>query len=72
MNNQIKTFKEWYNSLSSDSKSDFRDAFLVATGLKYPSFYSKLSRGVFSLLEQKFIIEYAKCEIEFFERQNIN
>lgn len=68
MNEQIKTFKEWYNSLSSDEKSEFRDAFLAASGLKYPSFYSKLARGVFSLLEQKFIVEYAKCKIVFFDK----
>jgi len=68
MNKHIKTFKEWYNSLSSEEKSKFRDSFLTASGLKYPSFYSKLARGAFSRFEQKFITDYAKCVIEFPER----
>lgn len=71
MNEHIKTFKEWYNSLSSKEKSDFRDVFLAASGLKYPSFYSKLARGVFSRFEQKFITDYAKCEIEFSEKDSV-
>lgn len=71
MDKHIKTFKEWYNSLSSGEKSNFRDAFLAASGLKYPSFYSKLARGVFSRFEQKFITDYAKCEIEFSEKDSV-
>ncbi len=68
MKNDIKTFKEWYASLQSNEKAHFRDAFLAASGLKYPSFYSKLARGVFSLLEQKFITDYAGIEIDFPEK----
>lgn len=68
MDKCIKTFKEWYESLPLTEKSKFRDAFLTASGLKYPSFYSKIARGAFSLLEQKFITDYAGCEMEFPER----
>lgn len=65
MNNKIKTFREWYDELNPGEKGCFRDAFLEASGLKYPSFYSKLSRGKFSKLERDFILEYATCELQF-------
>lgn len=65
MDNAIKTFREWYDELSPDEKGFFRDAFLNATGLKYPTFYSKINRNKFSKLEREFILEYANCELVF-------
>lgn len=65
MNQEIKTFQEWYNSLSTENKEVFRYQFLSATGLKYPTFYSKLARGRFAKLEQDFIIKYAGCQLDF-------
>ena len=65
MNKAVKTFKEWYDSLTLKEKKDFRCLFLKETGLSYPTFYSKMNRSNFSLLEQKLIIEYVKQDLIF-------
>ena len=51
------SFREWYNSLDSLGKIKFRDQFMNISGIKYPTFYSKLQRNFFSLLEKKAIQE---------------
>lgn len=70
MNKAVKTFKEWYDSLTLQEKKDFRALFLKETGLSYPTFYSKITRSNFSLLEQKFIIEYVKQDLAFLPEVN--
>ena len=39
------SFREWYNSLDSLGKIKFRDQFMNISGIKYPTFYSKLQRN---------------------------
>ena len=51
------SFREWYNSLDSLGKIKFRDQFMNISGIKYPTFYSKLQRKFFSPLEKKAIQE---------------
>lgn len=46
-----KAFERYYDSLSSEEKKRVRDEFLEATGLSYPSWFTKRSRGFFSILE---------------------
>ena len=65
MNNEVKIFKDWYDSLTLEERKEFRTVFLKETGLLYPSFYSKLARSKFSLLEQRFIQEYAGENLDF-------
>lgn len=45
------TFQAYYDGLSVEEKQRVRDEFLKATGLSYPSWFTKRSRGVFSPLE---------------------
>ena len=47
------SFREWYNSLDSLGKIKFMNI----SGIKYPTFYSKLQRNFFSPLEKKAIQE---------------
>ncbi len=44
-------FQAYYEGLSVEEKQRVRDEFLKATGLSYPSWFTKRSRGVFSPLE---------------------
>lgn len=44
-------FQAYYDGLSVEEKQRVRDEFLKATGLSYPSWFTKRSRGVFSPLE---------------------
>ena len=45
-------FKYYYEGLPEDEKTSIRDGFLSASGIAYTSFYYKLRKGKFSLLEQ--------------------
>jgi hypothetical protein len=45
------TAKDYYKSLSLDARKAKRDAFIAKSGISYPTFYSKMARGSFSLLE---------------------
>ena len=47
------TFKDYYQSLDEERKKAVRDQFLVASGISYPTFYSKLTRENYSLLERR-------------------
>ena len=44
-------FQAYYEGLNVEEKQRVRDEFLKATGLSYPSWFTKRSRGVFSPLE---------------------
>ena len=44
-------FDTYYQGLAEAERQRVRDGFLEATGLSYPSWYTKRSRGVFSPLE---------------------
>lgn len=44
-------FQAYHDSLSEEEKQRVRDEFLKATGLSYPSWFTKRSRGSFSQLE---------------------
>jgi hypothetical protein len=56
MENSEKTvqivFKYYYEGLPEEEKTSIRNAFLSASGIAYTSFYYKLRKGKFSLLEQ--------------------
>ncbi len=57
------TFKKYYYSLEEKTKILIRDAILVKCGISYPTFYSKLNRNKYSLLERKAIEEV--CGVSF-------
>lgn len=44
-------FQTYYDGLSKEEKQRVRDEFLQVTGLSYPSWFTKRSRGAFSPLE---------------------
>lgn len=46
-----EAFQAYYEGLNVEEKQRVRDEFLKATGLSYPSWFTKRSRGVFSPLE---------------------
>jgi chemotaxis methyl-accepting protein methylase len=47
------TFKDYYRTLDIDSKKSLRDSFLERCNMPYPTFYSKLARNHFSVLERE-------------------
>lgn len=47
------TFKDYYQSLSEEMKKKVRDTFIIESGISYPTFYSKMTRENYSLLERK-------------------
>lgn len=47
------TFKDYYQSLDEEMKKEVRNNFLEGSGISYPTFYSKLTRENYSLLERK-------------------
>ena len=49
------TFKDYYQSLDEERKKAVRDQFLVASGISYPTFYSKLTRYLQPIITQYFI-----------------
>lgn len=49
------TFKKHYKALSSQEQKQLRDDFLRETGIAYPTFYSKLSRESYTILERKLL-----------------
>ena len=51
------SFREWYNSLGTLEKREFRDTFMEVSGIQFPTFYSKLQRNSFTILEKKAIKE---------------
>ena len=51
--NEKKTFVEYYSSLPKEEQLIVRNKFLSQSGISYPTFYSKLSRKRYNLLEQK-------------------
>lgn len=61
------TFREWYNSLDTLEKREFRDTFMSISGIQFPTFYSKLQRNNFTNLEKKAIKEIVgdRYEITF-------
>ncbi|RHJ80653.1 hypothetical protein [Parabacteroides sp. AM08-6] len=59
-----KTFKDYYQSLDEERKKEIRNKFLEESGISYPTFYSKLNRENYSLLERK-VLETI-CQMTFF------
>ena len=57
-----KTFKEHFDSLSKEKRVEIRDRFLEATGLSYPSWYTKIYNNSFSKLEMKELSKICGCE----------
>ncbi len=57
------TFKNYYHSLDDAEKVEIRDTILRECGISYPTFYSKLNRENYSILERKAIERI--CEISF-------
>jgi hypothetical protein len=57
------TFKDYYRSLDIDAKKSLRDSFLERCNMPYPTFYSKLARNHFSLLEMEALQPFIKEEI---------
>lgn len=50
------SFREWYDSLDTLKKREFRDEFIRVSGMQFSTFYSKLQRNCsFSPLEQEAI-----------------
>jgi len=49
------TFKDYYQSLDEEMKKEVRNNFLEGSGISYPTFYSKLTRENYSLLERKLL-----------------
>lgn len=47
------TFKDYYQTLDEEKKKAVRDQFLMASGISYPTFYSKLTRENYALLERR-------------------
>lgn len=47
------TFKDYYQSLDEEMKRTVRDQFLKESGVSYPTFYSKLTRENYALLERR-------------------
>ena len=60
-----KSFMEYFRGLSESERVKVRDEFLNMTGLKYPSWYVKISSGKFKKLE---LIALSKiCKRNFVE-----
>lgn len=49
------TFKGYYQSLDEETKKQVRNNFLEGSGISYPTFYSKLTRENYSLLERRLL-----------------
>lgn len=47
------TFQDYYFSLSPKEKRELRKTFIEASGIEYPTFFSKLTRSNYSNLEKK-------------------
>lgn len=47
------TFKDYYQSLNEELKKLVRNQFLEESGVSYPTFYSKLTRENYTLLERR-------------------
>jgi len=58
-----KKFSEFYKELTVQERVNVRDAFLDKSGLRYPSWYSKIKEGQFSKLELDALSEI--CGVEF-------
>lgn len=46
-----KSFMEYYRGLNESERVKVRDEFLKKTGLKYPSWYAKMSSGNFRKID---------------------
>lgn len=46
-----KSFLEYFRGLSESERVKVRDEFLKMTGLKYPSWYAKMSSGNFRKMD---------------------
>lgn len=58
-----KSFKEYYEGLEPKERIRVRDAFLEASDLKYPTWYTKLKDGNFSKLELAALSQI--CDVMF-------
>ena len=58
------TFSDYYKSLEASDKKRIRSEFISRSGIEFPTFYTKLNSGKYSLLEQKLLEEL--CSTEFF------
>lgn len=50
---QKLTFVDYYKSLLLPEQKRIREQFIRETGIAYPTFYSKMKRNNYSLLERK-------------------
>lgn len=50
-------YKDHYNLLSDDAKSELRDVFLSQTGLSLPSFYYKMRANSFKKMEETLLVD---------------
>lgn len=58
-NNEIG-FREWYDSLDTLKKREFREDLIKSSGMQFSTFYSKLQRNCsFTPLEQREIQQLA-------------
>lgn len=60
---KVEDFSSYYKKLSILERNRVRNEFLEKTGLAYPSWYSKLSSGHFSKLEQSLLEDICDLEI---------
>jgi hypothetical protein len=59
------TFRDYYKSLDEEQKREVRDKYLAASGMSFPTFYSKLRRGNYTLLEQKAIESICETSLDW-------
>ena len=50
-------YKDHYNLLSNDARSELRNAFLSQTGLSLPSFYYKMRANSFKKMEETLLVD---------------
>ena len=58
MSKKLKmVYKDHYNLLSNDARSELRNAFLSQTGLSLPSFYYKMRANSFKKMEETLLVD---------------
>lgn len=58
------SIREWYDTLGTLEKREFRDELILVSGMQPPTFYSKLKRGNYSPLEMDAIKKIVGNNIE--------
>lgn len=61
------TFRDYYDQLDDRRKIELRKQIMSESGMSYPTFYHKLAKNKFSLLERNMIAKLCdKSPIELF------